>query len=221
MADNPEVIRHQMEETRSNLQEKLEALEDQVTDTVQATTEAMTETVEAVKETVENVTSTVQETVENVTSTVQETVETVEETFNLRVQTERHPWIIFGGSVALGCLAAQWLNQTSGARRRAASRRTAGFTPQEFSTGDRFQTETPSRPSEPTQSAEGGKKGWFWEELNRVKGLALGSLMAVVRDLASRSLPGTLGQRVAEEVDHVTTSLGGETIRGPIVPDQK
>ena len=39
MADNPEVIRRQMDETKAHLAEKLEALESQVTTTVQSATD--------------------------------------------------------------------------------------------------------------------------------------------------------------------------------------
>jgi len=88
-------IKQQMEETRSSLADKLESLEQHVLGTVHETTSAVTGTVENVKETVENVKDAVKETVENVK-------ETVMETFDLRLQTERHPWAVFGGSVALG-----------------------------------------------------------------------------------------------------------------------
>ena len=105
MADDTEVIRKQMEETRSHLAEKLEELENQVSETVQATTEAVSETV-----------GTVKETVENVTATVQETFETVAETFNLKVQTERHPWLVVGASIAGGCLLAQLIPSQAATR---------------------------------------------------------------------------------------------------------
>src|SRR5262245_55877302 len=98
MADEqPKVIRHQMEETRASLTEKLETLEHQVVGTVQGATSAVTETVENVKEAVA-------ETVETVKGTVRETVETVKETFDLSRQVDRHPWLMVGGSVALGFL---------------------------------------------------------------------------------------------------------------------
>jgi len=111
MADNPEVIRQQMDETRSHLAEKLQALENQVSSTVEETTAALSETVEAVKETVENV-----------TEIVEETVQSCGQLFDLRQQTERHPWLVFGGSVALGCLAAQLLGRGRGEYEESAGR---------------------------------------------------------------------------------------------------
>src|SRR5262249_47026222 len=102
MDDKTEVICHNIEETRSALSDKVEALEEQVVDTVQGTTSAVAETVDTVKEAV-------QETVEQVRETVQGTVEAVKETFDIRLQYERHPWLMFGGSVGLGFLAGKLL----------------------------------------------------------------------------------------------------------------
>ena len=75
MENEPEVIREQMQETRTGLAEKLEALEERV----MGVATAVSETVENVKEGVEG-------TVESVKETVSETVETVKDTFNLRKQ---------------------------------------------------------------------------------------------------------------------------------------
>jgi hypothetical protein len=215
MDDHPEMIRQQMEETRSHLADKLEALENQVSETVQSTTAAVTDTVEAVKDTVETV-----------SATVQETVETVGQTFDLWGQTDRHPWVVFGGSVALGYLAAKLFDGAS-----ANGKEKHGHTPSWDSLAKsashpreetRRQSPEPSvPPTAQSESSENGKKSWFWDEMNRVKKLAVGSLMGVVRDLSAKGLPGPLGQRVAEEVDHLTSNLGGETIRGPVLPSEK
>src|SRR5262245_24400559 len=98
MPDEPEMIRQQMEETRSALTEKLETLEHQVIGTV---AEANT----AVADTVDNVKEAVQDTVEVVKETVQETVESVKQTLDISVQMDRHPWLFLGASVAAGYVA--------------------------------------------------------------------------------------------------------------------
>jgi len=216
MANHPEMIRHQMEETRSHLAEKLDALESQVSDTVQTTTAAVSDTVEAVKDTVENVTETVKETVEKAT----ETVQSVGQALDLRLQTERHPWLIFGGSVALGFTAAQLLGssretaKSEAGVRAGQSRVSAPEAPSSQGNGHQAAESPPPSPPR-SESPEQGKKSWFWDQVDRLKGLAIGSMMGVVRDLAERSLTGSLGQRVAEEVDHLTTHLGGEPIHNP------
>jgi len=102
MANEPEVIRQQMEETRSDLQTKLETLEQQVKDTVQEATEAVSDTVATVKETVK-------ETVETVKETVEETVESVKETFNLTRQVQAHPWPAFACATLVGFVGSRLL----------------------------------------------------------------------------------------------------------------
>jgi hypothetical protein len=211
MANHPEVIRRQMEETRSQLVEKLEDLENKVSDTVQTTTNVVGETVEAVKDTVENV-----------TATVKETMQTVSQTFDLRLQTERHPWIVFGASVAVGCLAAQLVGARAGRGRQGPDH---GETlqdsrSQDYVTEGKGQMDFPPPPKTQNESASTGTRSWFWEELGRFKGLALGAVMGVIRDLARSSITGTIGERVAKEVDHLTTNLGGEPIQGPVLPTE-
>jgi ElaB/YqjD/DUF883 family membrane-anchored ribosome-binding protein len=222
MDDKPEVIRQKMEETRSQLAEKLEALESQVSDTVQNTTDVVTETVEAVKETVEKAS----ETVGNVTETVQETVQSVSETFSLQRQAERHPWIVFGGSVALGYLLS---NLFDGSRKESRQEETGSAkeperspsaAPASTARNEHHAQESSSWAQASTQSSQPAEKSWLWDEVGRLKGLALGSLMGVVRELTSKALPESIGKRVAEEVDHLTTSIGGEKIQGSILPQE-
>jgi len=221
MAEHPEVIRKQMEETRASLTDKLEALENQVTEKVESTTEAVSGTVEAVKETVENV-----------TETVQETVHTVADAFNFKRHFERHPWLMFGGAITVGCMAAYLLRgkahangeySREGAEEPQTSSRRASALAESATWQEPEQPAPQSwhRPEESSRPAEEGKKSWFWEEVGHLKNLALGALMGAVGDIAARSLPGTLGKKVAEEVDHLTTRLGAEPIHGSLVSDQK
>lgn len=228
MADQPEVIQKQMEETRASLTEKLEALESQVAGTVRNTTETVAETVEAVKETVENVTESVKETVESVTESVKETAHSVAETFNLRIQFERHPWLMFGGSIAVGCAAGYFLGGPWH-RREHFNGSPAQDTGAAYFAGSPAEEINRSAP-EPSwagssmaapERQESNRTGWLWDSLGRLKGLAVGALMGVVRDMASRALPDTLQQRVGEEIDHLTTSLGGEPIHGHLLPEEK
>jgi hypothetical protein len=186
MDERAEVLQHQMERTKANLAEKLETLEGQVSDTVQSTTAAVSNTVEAVKDTV----ASVKESVEG-------TVQSVAETFDLRLQVERHPWLMLGGAVALGCVAGAWSRGLEETVRHAPPP-----PPPEpnFGNGkdaDQARTESPGA-------------SWLWDGLNRFKGLGVGLVMGVVRDLARRELPGPFGEKVAEEVDALTSRLGVE-----------
>jgi len=212
MVDHTEVIRRQMEETRSGLADKLEALENQVADTVQAATEVVSETVETVKETVENV-----------TSSVEETVQSVGEFFDLGHHTQEHPWIVFGGSVALGCLAAQLLggkdNNPREERRGSAPPVPPWREPEPAPTSRATRAESSAQPAASSE-ARSTRKSFLGEELGKIKGLAIGVLMGVVRDMAAKSLSGELGKRVADEVDNLTTKMGGDPFHGSVFPEK-
>jgi gas vesicle protein len=242
-----EVIHKQMEETRSDLTDKLAALESQVGDTVQAatnavetTTEAVSGTVETVKETVESVTEKLQDTVTGVTDSVQqavegvkesfdETVKSVTESFNLKLQCERHPWAVFGGAIAVGCVGSMLLGG-SARESRPAARSRSGFLPSQPAAAETAAhggvSHTPPERSQNSESSSGKSVsgavgGFLWEQLGNFKGLALGTLMGVVRDVVSKALPENLKDRVSEEVDKLTKSLGGEPIQGSLLPENK
>ncbi len=159
----PEVIRKQMEETRSQLSEKLEILESQITDTVQSTSHVVSETVDAVKDTVDSV-----------TETVQDTMQSVGEALNLRLQAERHPWLVFGGAVAAGFVASGYLFNGSphGAPAMQMATDSTGATVAYVPT-----TAAPPRDS------------WLGKQMRLLRGMAVGALMDVVRDIAAKGLP--------------------------------
>ena len=100
MENECEVIRQQMDETRTAMTDKIETLEQQVVDTVQAASAAVSETVQTVKD------------------SVHETVETVKDTFDLPRQVERRPWTMMAGATALGYLGGYLLNRTNGREAR-------------------------------------------------------------------------------------------------------
>jgi hypothetical protein len=222
-----EIIHHQMEATRAGLTDKLSALENKVSGTVEAATnavettrEAVTGTVEAVTDTVETVKETVQETVEKVTETVsetvgavteqfQETVQSVAETFNLRLQAERHPWLVFGGAVAAGAVGGYLI----GGLAHGNGDRAASHAQPERHTGG------PSVVGTAASAVGSALGGFLGEQLSNFKGLAIGAMMGVVRDLVKRSLPDNLKEKVADEVDKLTRNLGGEPMQGSILPE--
>lgn len=229
-----EIIHKQMEETRSGLTDKLSALEAQVnttvqatTDAVQSTTDAVTGTVESVKETVENVSDKLHETVAGVTESVQqavedvkesvgETVKSVAETFNLKLQAERHPWMVFGGAVTVGCVGALLLGG-SGHKPAPASSSGRRLSPGHEGGG---KTKTPNGRAPSQQSSDAGE-GWLWDKLGSFKNLAVGAMMGVVRDLVARAVPENLKERVSEEMDKLTKSVGGEPIQGALLPENQ
>jgi len=221
MADHVEIIKKQMDDTRTSLADKIEALENQVTDTVKEATSDVTDTMKTVKDTVEEVAGDVKETVSDVTHTVADTVEdmahNVVSFFDVTGHVRRHPWIGFGGAVFLGYVAARYLGgrrqPNSAAGRSApepASLSSFAAMPgrSEARAGARRTTETPkaARP-----------KGWVWQELDRLKNIAVGSVLGIVRDLAAAKLPEAISKKITEEVYRVSDDLGAEKIDQPIL----
>jgi ElaB/YqjD/DUF883 family membrane-anchored ribosome-binding protein len=218
-----------MEATRADLTEKLETLENKIVETVQGAREAVHETVQTVKESV-------QSSVDTVKDTVSSSVETVKETLDVRRQVDRHPWAMFGGSVALGFAAGLLLNRVGGGRPSAGSwREVASFGGER---GPSYAASAASRPREPgraaasfigTPSSSAGAsspstavpaESWvdklshtFAPEIQKVKGLAIGALVGAVRDLVAQSVPEQLRPQLNETMDSIATKLGGEPVQ--------
>lgn len=217
--DDQEMIRDQMENTRTALSEKLEELESRVTAKVEGATQDVAQTVESVtdsvQETVETVKDTVQATVETVKDTVEETITALKEgvsaikrLFDLPGHVDRYPWIAMGGSVALGYLAGEYLLKRNA--RRAP--RLPFFAAKESvaapvytngqATGGRIGTEM-SAPKTP---------GWLERlepEIAKLKGLALGVLMGTVREMITQAAGEKLGHSLAEIMDSATEKISG------------
>jgi ElaB/YqjD/DUF883 family membrane-anchored ribosome-binding protein len=200
MDNETEMIKHQMEETRSDLTEKLETLEHQVVETVQGTTHAVTETVENVKEAVE-------ETVEKVKDSVTSTMEAVKNALNLKRQTERHPWAMMGGSVVTGFLLGRLQDRVFGGPAPTDGHYAAPVSSQARWEGGYSQPAAPAR------------GGWlsgltrhFSGELTKLKGVAIGTLFGAAREMVTKHLPGEIGHKIAEVIDQVTAKLGGEPL---------
>jgi len=227
-----------MEETRSALADKLEALENQVVKTVQDATSAVTDTVEnvkdAVQETVDTVKGTVQDTVDTVKGSVNETVESVKETFDLERQMDRRPWLIVGGSIAAGFVAGRIVHGLEA--RRPPVYHPPAFTPPVTQNGpaftgrsaadpsDRYQPAAaaePARAPEPPRPQEPGLLDSLvtslQPEMNRLKGLALGALGGLIRDLVVQQVPDPLRPRVKDLMNDITRKIGGEPIQQPLM----
>jgi len=218
------MIQREMERTRGSLTEKLEALEGQVAETVTSTAGAVQDTtqtvqqtvtgaVDAVKETVATVTDKVQETMNTVTDKFQETVQSVGEIFDLRLQMERHPWVVLGGAVAVGWIVGSSVGAASETNIAPAKASEPPPPPPPWNGGTQH-----AHNGRNTQSTEPG----IWSgAVSRLKDLGVSYLMAMVRDLARNELPEAIAGRVAEEVDALTTKFGVEPIAGPVLPEPK
>jgi len=210
MDDSPEVIRHQMEETRASLTDKLEQLEHQVFETVKDARSAVTETVDTVKD------------------AMHETVETVKDTFDLELQMRRHPWAILGGSIALGFLGGRLLERSRPEGPRAGDwPHTPHWSHGPFAGGPNGASHAPQNGESSSPSKNGSSSpdsgllssltSQFGPELDRLKGMAVGAALGVVRDLISQSIPEPMKPQVADVMDSITVKLGGSPVRGSLL----
>jgi ElaB/YqjD/DUF883 family membrane-anchored ribosome-binding protein len=190
---DPEVLEQEIDGTRSAITQKLEALEEKVRDTVQTARE------------------TVEETITNVKSSVEETVETVKQTFDLELQVRRHPWPMLAGSVFAGFALGSLLT--------GPSRRPRAYPARPLSSGDGVHRAGAPAPahlggdvsSRAAAPAAPGILDRFDDEIQQVKGMAIGYVMSGLRDLAEESFP-QLKPQIHDLMNSVTTKLGGTPI---------
>jgi len=205
--DSIEVIEDEIAQTREGLADKLEAL-----------TQQLTGTVEGVGETVENVVETTKETIESVVETTKETISNIKDTFNIPKQVEEHPWLAMGCSVLAGFVGGKILGAMTSAPNYSngyAANGRAESIPQRMA----MASDQPT-PAAPRAETHAQPSGWFAElgqhfapELAKAKGLAVGTMLGVVRDMVSQALPESVKSQVATLFDNVTEKVGGETIR--------
>jgi hypothetical protein len=180
-----------MEGTRTSLAEKLETLEQKVSTTVQETTSAVTETVETVKETVES------------------SVEAVVDTLNLRLQTERNPWEMVGGSFALGFLGG-WLMSSGEARSLPPP-----VPPSPVINGRRASLLGAAEAEPAPQHASWLSQ--FSPEIEKLKGLAIATLTGLLRDTIAEAVPQSMRPHVTEVMDDLATHFGGKPLPSPVL----
>jgi len=207
--DDQEMIRDQMENTRTALSEKLEELENRVTAKVEGATQEVAETVETVTGTVQETVETVKDTVEETITAVKEGVSAVKSLFDVPSHVDRYPWMAMGVSVGVGFLAGEYLLRRS-ARRRA--RTPTIFAAKEsvaaplYGNGQANGMRTAIEPPAPKAPS------WLEKlepELKKLKGLALGMLMGTVREMVTKATGDKLGQSLADIIDSATEKIGG------------
>jgi phage-related protein len=240
MVNETEVIREKMEETRTNLSEKLEQLESKVVDSVQNATSAVADTVqnatdtvneamqsakdvvESVKDSVQGTVDSVKDTMDSVKGSVEGTVDSVRESFSnaaegvrdafdLPKQMDRHPWLMLGGAVAVGFIAGKMMGSAPRVGRMAYQ--AAGTAASTVGTTAAAVGSAASA----TGSMLGALENMFGPEINKVKELALGALLGVVRDMAVQAAPETMAPQVREIIDGFTSKVGGKPFEGEVL----
>jgi ElaB/YqjD/DUF883 family membrane-anchored ribosome-binding protein len=189
-----EVIRHQMEEKRASLAEKLGVLEDEVLQTVHQATAAVSHTVHEVTEVVDNV-----------KEKVEQTVDAVKDSLDFREAIRQHPWTSVGVSFAAG-FAGAYLLETPEPRREphrgARYPQTNGFPPESLRTTGNGASESTSAPTSSLGVAGA-------EVFQTIKGMALGTLMGVLKAVVADAVPASMKPDVNKLFEDVNTRLGG------------
>jgi gas vesicle protein len=233
LVDKLETLEHQVVDTVqgttnvvSNVKDAVQETVEQVKDTVQSTVETVKETVQ---DTLETVKDTVQGTVEAVKESVASTVEAVKHTFDVREHVQNYPWLMFGGSVVTGFVIgstlpslmrggassmSSFVNYMSPPRKNGANRGNGAVKAPAASAEATTARFSEPAPAEAKPSAFASLLGG---EMSKLKGLALGTVATILREILEDKMPGDLGKQLAQMVSDVNGKLGGETIQGPIL----
>jgi len=193
-----EVIRHQMEEKRASLADKLGVLEDEVLQTVHQATAAVSDTVQDVTEVVGTV-----------KQSVTETVESIKDSLDIRVPIRDYPWTALGVSFAAGFAGAILLED------RPSSNRTCAPTGQRpHGNGYSSESARPNGNGSAQLSAPAGSSlaGTGDELLHQVKGMAIGTLMGVIDTMVRDVVPPAMKGDVHQLFEDLNTRLGGRRL---------
>lgn len=214
MPPETELIKQQMGQTRVALSDKLESLENRLFGAVHDTTGVISHTVEQVgstlRGTVEHVGSAVRETSRDVNAVVRETVSSARDAVNLSRQMHEHPWLMLGGSVFAGYVSGLVLDNLERGRLPSLPALPAAeqLLPHDSEMRERME-------STPASRRGGGSflralVDTFAPELDKLKRVAVGTAMGLLRDKVSESVPLHMREDVSALMDRVAHKLGGE-----------
>lgn len=192
------MIRQQMELTKLQLAEKLESLERQVSTTVRTTETAVTATME---------------TVESVTGAVHGAVDSVANLLDVNRHVEKYPWLVVGGAVIAGYLAAEFF---TGKTREGVSD-TATTT---NSTANQLNRQPVIAPlAREASIAIGHSAGTARSPWDQFKDAAVGSLIDIVPQTISRIIPFVVDRVIdswsQSAIDSSSTPAEPEIAREP------
>jgi len=203
MPPETEVIKQQMGQTRAALTEKLENLENRVFGTVHETTNTVSSTVQTVRDAV-------QDTVQDVRATLAESMASVRDALDLPRQVRHHPWLMMGGSVFAGYLGGRILESVESERFPPRGSRLAEPTPYLPVAQADGATEPPPAPARSGPSFLQSLADTFAPEMAKLKGMAVGAVVGLMRDKINESVPPQFQENVTDLMDRFTVKLGGE-----------
>lgn len=175
MGDSPHQVTQQEAGTASEPEPRLQKLEEKLADTFHAAEAVACEATSAIKQTVQSATGSVKQAAQSVSRAV-----------DLNGRVQEHPWLVVGGSVALGFLAAQLLKESS-----HPAPASPWLGPGEQMGG------AASGKSAGSGKSVGGLGAWLSEQLGEVKSFAASSIMNYVHALVVHGLD-TLQEQVGQ-----------------------
>ena len=190
-----------------------------VKDSVQGTVDSVQGAVDSVKDSVEGTVESVRESFQNASDSVKDTfhsaAEGFKDTFDLPKQMDRHPWLMLGGAVAVGFVAGKLLDRAPQVSRHVghAAYGVAEHAASTIGTTAAAVGSAASAAGSMLDSLE----TMFGPEINKVKELALGALLGIIRDMAVKAAPETLAPQVGEIIDGFTSKLGGKPVEGAVL----
>lgn len=226
MADDqpPELIEHEMEQTRQSLTDKVAALEQQVTGTIQSVSDGVKETVESVRSAMQDTVSSVKETV---SGSVESVSEGVKQAFDVSHHVRDNPWVAVGSAAAAGFVLGLLTGKTSNRRSVYGE----GLSEGHSSTAS-LMAQTPRGPSsaEPVRSYEPAERpsrrpGWLDEllelagqEVKKLGSQAIAQLSASFKQNIEQGVPKLLDtamERVQGAAAGRSSSAGQPTAHQP------
>jgi len=202
-----EQILRDMNETRSSLTEKLETLEKKVVGTVESATSAVNETVGSIKDSVHETVATVKDTVHETVASVNESfkggVESVKDALDVQAHVQEHPWLMVGGSVAVGYVLGSVLSPSQRPTYVSQPMHSPPPAPAHL-----MHSTASSAPAASQQASE----NFLAPEIAKFKGLALGLLFGAAREWIRSSVPEHVGEKIEQIMDAVTRKAGGDPV---------
>lgn len=185
MIDTPELLQEQIKETKSQLSDKLESLEQQfhVAETVQTTRTAVAATAEAVQATVASVSGAMQ---------------SVSQAFDVRRQISQHPWVALGGAAVVGYVAHQLM---TGPQLKAVPSFDGASTLGEFTPVNGHPVDQSVEPINVAATAAATRAYnetlMLSSPLLQLKSLAINTLIGIARESAALAIPLAAGYLTA------------------------
>lgn len=191
MVNEPEVIREQMMETRSCLEEKLETLECRLADAAESITDSAKETANTVRD------------------SVHDSVRTIQNAFDVKRQVERQPWVAVAVSVGAGYVCGRLLEDHG----------SHAIADKHFTTASRGLSGQGNGPA-PGQGQTGSRMkhalSSLEPDISRIKELGLGIAFGIVRDFVRDIAAPSLKNQFGDIIDDITTRLGGKPLPSPV-----